>query len=168
MFILQLSHSTTKPKNGLCTQRRLWSAWTSAQSDQSLCCWHEESLVLQPCTECTAKTLIRLSGCPGWSVFAGRKGHFVGFVMRQLNFVITSSYSWKLKLRSQDAQSFLYIYYVSQSMTKPTKWPVHPVKTRISLHIHTIWSVFTVHSKEANDHTCDIFLDSNREIWVYR
>ena len=31
-----------------------------------------------------AKTLIRLGGCPGWSVFAERKSQFVGFVMRQL------------------------------------------------------------------------------------
>ena len=29
-------------------------------------------------------------------------------------------------------------------MTKPTKWPVRPVKTQISLCIHPDWSVFTV------------------------
>ena len=31
-------------QNGMCAQRRLRSAWASAQSDQSLCCQHEESL----------------------------------------------------------------------------------------------------------------------------
>ena len=31
-------------QNGMCTQQRLGSAWASAQSDQSLCCPHEESL----------------------------------------------------------------------------------------------------------------------------
>ena len=31
-------------KNGMCAQRRLRSAWASAQSDQSLCCPQEESL----------------------------------------------------------------------------------------------------------------------------
>ena len=31
-----------------------------------------------------AKTLIRLGGCPGWSEFAWRTGHFVSFVMRWL------------------------------------------------------------------------------------
>ena len=47
-----LSQRTTKPKkkkkkkkkNGMCTQRRLRSAWASAQSDQSLRCPHEEKL----------------------------------------------------------------------------------------------------------------------------
>ena len=71
-------------QNGMCTQRRLRSAWASAQSDQSLCCalygWiRTQSFVMR-----TAKTLIRLGECPGWSVFAGRTGHFVGFVMLQL------------------------------------------------------------------------------------
>ena len=31
-------------KNGMCAQRRLRSAWSSAQSDQSLRCPHEEIL----------------------------------------------------------------------------------------------------------------------------
>ena len=30
--------------------------------------------------------LIRLGGCPGWSVFAGRTSNFVGFVVRELLF----------------------------------------------------------------------------------
>ena len=34
----------TKPTLWLCPQRRLRSAWASAQSDQSLHCPHEESL----------------------------------------------------------------------------------------------------------------------------
>ena len=36
--ILQMSQSTTKPTKWVCTQRRLRSAWASAQSDQSLPC----------------------------------------------------------------------------------------------------------------------------------
>ena len=54
-------------QNGMCAQQRLRSAWTSAQSDQSLRCPHEESLGPWLPTERTAKTLIRLGGCPGWS-----------------------------------------------------------------------------------------------------
>ena len=54
-------------QNGLCTQRRLRSACSSAQSDQSLRCPHEESLGPKLPIERTAKTLIRLGGCPGWS-----------------------------------------------------------------------------------------------------
>ena len=33
-------------------------------------------------------------------------------------------------------------------MTKPTKWPVRPTKTQISLGIHPVWSVFTVRMKK--------------------
>ena len=31
-------------------------------------------------------------------------------------------------------------YKMSYCMTKPTKWPVHPVKTQISLGIHPVWT----------------------------
>ena len=48
-------------------QRRLSWAWAAGQSDQSLRCPHEESLGTQLPVERTAKTLIRLGGCPGWS-----------------------------------------------------------------------------------------------------
>ena len=50
----------------MCAQQRLRSAWASAQSDQSLRCPHEESLGQLPFKR-TAKTLIRLDGCPFWS-----------------------------------------------------------------------------------------------------
>ena len=30
--------------------------------------------------------------------------------------------------------------YMSHRMTKPTKWPLHPAKTQISLCIHPVWS----------------------------
>ena len=45
-------------RNGMCAQRRHRSAWASAQSDQSLLC----AFFIR-----TAKTLIRLGGCQGWS-----------------------------------------------------------------------------------------------------
>ena len=51
----------------MCAQRRLRSPWASAQSDQSFRCPHDESLVSSLPTERTAKTQIRLGGCPGWS-----------------------------------------------------------------------------------------------------
>ena len=38
-----LSRNTTKPTKWLCAQRRLRSAWASAQSDQRLRCPHQES-----------------------------------------------------------------------------------------------------------------------------
>ena len=54
-------------QNGMCAQRRLRSAWASAQSDQSLSCPPKEIFGPKLYTERTAKTLIRLGGCPGWS-----------------------------------------------------------------------------------------------------
>ena len=54
-------------QSDLCAQRRLRSAWASVQSDQSLRCTHEVTLGPQLPIECTAKTLIRMDGCQGWS-----------------------------------------------------------------------------------------------------
>ena len=59
-----MSHDMTKPTKLVCAQRRLRSAWASAQSDQRLRC------VLNAFFMWTAKTLIRLGGCPGWSEFS--------------------------------------------------------------------------------------------------
>ena len=53
-------------QKAMCAQRRLRSAWASAQSDQSLHCPPEETLWPQLPMERTVKTLIRLGGCPGW------------------------------------------------------------------------------------------------------
>ena len=53
--------------NDLCVHRRLRSAWASAWSDQSVHCLQEDALGSLLPIKCTAKTLIRLGGCPGWS-----------------------------------------------------------------------------------------------------
>ena len=66
-IVTYLSRDMTKPTKWLCAQRRLRPAWASTQSDQSLRCPHEESLGPYLPVERTAKTLIRLGGCPGWS-----------------------------------------------------------------------------------------------------
>ena len=53
-------------QNGMYSQRRLRSAWASAQSDQSLRCQHEGTL--GPNFPLSAQwRLTRLGGCPGWS-----------------------------------------------------------------------------------------------------
>ena len=62
-----MSRLMTKLTNYLGTQLRLRSAWASTQSDQSLHCPHEDTLGPQLPIKCTAKTLIRLGICPGWS-----------------------------------------------------------------------------------------------------
>ena len=38
---------------------------------------------------------------------------------------------------------------MSHIVTKPTKWPVRPAKTRINLGIRPVWSVFAVRLKNA-------------------
>ena len=87
-----MSHDMTKPTKWVCAQRRLRSAWASAQSDQSLRCPHEEYLVLSY----PLSALRRL-----WSDWVDAQAdlslrwahtHFVGFVMSQLklNFI----FSW--------------------------------------------------------------------------
>ena len=50
----------------LCAHRRLRSAWASAQSDQSRRCPLIEPLRSQGFFMRTAKTLIRIGGCPAW------------------------------------------------------------------------------------------------------
>ena len=51
----------------ICAQRRLRSAWASAESDQSLRCALKGRLRTQGFFMQTEKTLIRLGGHPGWS-----------------------------------------------------------------------------------------------------
>ena len=60
-----MSRDMSKPTTWLCAQRRIRSAWASVQSDQSLRFPHEEALGPWLRIECTAKSLIRLGGCPG-------------------------------------------------------------------------------------------------------
>ena len=73
-YMYEPAHDKTN-KNGMSAQRRLRSAWVSAQSDQSLRCPHEESLGRKVPIERTARALIRLGGWPGWSESSlGRHG----------------------------------------------------------------------------------------------
>ena len=76
--------SSQNQQNDLCAQRSLRSAWASAQSDQSLHCVLNRELKAQCFFMRTAKTLIRLGGCPGWSDSSLGARHSVGFVMRWL------------------------------------------------------------------------------------
>ena len=62
-----MSHDMTKRTKWVYAQRTLRSAWASAQSDQSLRCVLSGYLRTQAFYMQTAKTLIRLGGCPGWS-----------------------------------------------------------------------------------------------------
>ena len=54
----QMSCGMTKPTNWVCAQRRLRTAWASAQSDQSLRCPHEEALFFCLCWGLTSQSTI--------------------------------------------------------------------------------------------------------------
>ena len=80
----------------------IWAAaWQNQQNDKTLRCPHEETLSPKLPTERTAKTLISLGACPGWWVFPGRTGHFVGFVMRWLIY--------ELQTNSEKATSLIFL-----------------------------------------------------------
>ena len=95
-----LHQSITKPTK--CARQRLRSAWASAQPDESSLCaqwvvkdsirsvWYQSSLCAQWVVKDTKflhadiEYSIRLGGCPGCSIFAGRKCHFFGFGVLEL------------------------------------------------------------------------------------
>ena len=79
--VTSLSRLVTKPTKWLCAQRRLRSAWASAQSDQSLRHLHEKPWVLS--YPLTAQRRLRSDWADAQTdpslCWAHR--HFVGFVM---------------------------------------------------------------------------------------
>ena len=74
----------TKPTIWVCTQRSLRSAWASAQSDQSISCALSRYLKTQAFFMRTAKALVRLGRCPGWSESSLGTQAFCWFVMLRL------------------------------------------------------------------------------------
>ena len=83
----EMSRHMIKPTKWLRSQRRLRSAWASAQFDQSSLCtqWVAKDQAFFMWTMKTDQT--------GWMprliwVFAGCTCHFVGFVMRWLKFIV--------------------------------------------------------------------------------
>ena len=88
-----------KPTIDLCTEQRLRSAWASAQSDQHLCCLHEETLGPKLPIQRTAKALIRLAYMPDHPT--GEKSHGIsndlmvlrrGMPISRFFFLISSTF----------------------------------------------------------------------------
>ena len=63
----KMSRSTTNQNNDTCSPQKRRSVCESAQSDQGLRCALNGQLYTPDFFMRTAKTLIRLGGCPGWS-----------------------------------------------------------------------------------------------------
>ena len=82
-LLYEMGRDMTKPTKWVCAQRRLGSAWASAQSDQSLRCPHEESLGPWLPIKRTAKTQITQTDLSlRWA-----QSHIVGFVMSRLKCI---------------------------------------------------------------------------------
>ena len=106
-----LSRKMTKPTKWLCAQRRLRSAWASAQSDQSLRWPHEESLAPKLPIERTAKTLIRLGGCPGWSESLLGAHSFYWFC-HVVAHLCHCSYLSKLIIYFLNSKTFTFFFWI--------------------------------------------------------
>ena len=134
----------TKPTKWVYAQRRLRSAWASAQSDQS-------SL----CVQWVAKDPSFLHADSGGSdqtgrmprliwVFAGCTDHFVGFVIRRL---ISDHTHICTLTAAEHAYKIIRIWLYNISCTTFESWHdktsnvvVCPAKTQISLGIRPVWS----------------------------
>ena len=127
----QMSHDMTKPAKLVCTQRRLRSAWASAQSDQSSLCaqWaakdprflHADSEDSDQPGHRTVKTLIRLGRCPGWSEsslgtqplcwFCHEAAHmFIGFVKLELIWAMSWENLFMLSVNNHAVWSTLLLF----------------------------------------------------------
>ena len=92
--ILNLAAAWQNQHNDLCTQRRLRLSWASTQSDQGLFCPPEATVGPRLPTEHTSNTLIRQRMQRLVWVFAGRKCHFVGLVMRRFKMLLPRVWIW--------------------------------------------------------------------------
>ena len=84
---------------------------------------------------CLAKTGINLYMYRVWSEFTGPS-------MGSQGLKLSSSWDWRMiRLHGSDGWSESSLHTkMSRLMTKPTKWPLRPAKTQISLGIRPVWS----------------------------
>ena len=118
-----ISRLMIKPTMWLCAQRRLRSAWASAQSDQSLRCPHEESSCPELPTERTAKTLIRLCGYSGWSESSLGAQSFCWFYHEVAHiFVLVQGWgdnTFYMGFEPNEFTAILHIWYVTLEKFNP-------------------------------------------------
>ena len=111
-------------QNDLCVQRRLRSAWASAKSNLSLRCPPEETLSSELPINCTAKTLIRLSRCPGWPE-SSLGTQVIMLVLSCCSSNVLAVSMATLARAQQYQQTNMCIWgRLGLCMTKPTKWCV--------------------------------------------
>ena len=134
-----LSRLVTKPTMWLCAQRRLRSAWASAQSDQSLRCALNRKVRTQGFFMRTAETLIRLSGCPGWSESSLGAQSFCWFCHFSIYHCWWWYFIWHIKDSLLDLSIFLEWWYFI--------W--HIEDSLLDLSIFLEWWYFIWHIKDS-------------------
>ena len=144
-----MSRDMTKSTKWVCAQRRLKSAWASAQSDQSLHCGCQAVLSLrfaltgklktQSFFMRTAKTLIRLGGLR-WAHTAVTGAWWWFYLM-------LTNCSLIFKLIDHETTETINVY--EPHHVKTNKVACAPAQAQITLGIRPDWSVFAVYMKKA-------------------
>ena len=121
LWVREMSQKHNKTNNNnLCSQRRLRSAWASAQSDRVFTCafWvAKDQMFLHACSEDSDQT-----GCP---VFAGRTDHFVCFVVLRLKKCFLCCYYFSLLLLMRLLVRMLKNKILSQGFLEQLKYWQH-------------------------------------------
>ena len=118
---ITLSHVMRKPVYAICEQQRHISACASSRSDQRLCFRCLDTIIpLVSISEISSLYLASVAAQAGLSLTWSQTPN-TGFLVIVL--------VWWTR-----------VYKMSRRMTKPTKWPVRPAKTQISLGIRPVWS----------------------------
>ena len=125
----------TTPTKWLCAQRRLRSAWASAQSVQSLRCAHEETLCPQVPIERTAKTLIRSESLLG--------AHSFCWLNRVVAHSVCTTFWTHYSTEDPDQTApgpSLHCLPFELRHDNTNKMAVRPAKTQISMGIRPVCS----------------------------
>ena len=129
-------------QNELCAQQRLRSACESAQSDYSLCCALNSKLRNQAFFMRTAKTLIRLGGCPDWSDSSLGAQAIFGFCHATAHIHVNSKDSGETADAQQGKERLTggQLPMEENAPTPNVKWLVFiPALARLSLRCSPMW-----------------------------
>ena len=147
----------------LSAQRRHWSDWANAQADLSLCWAHivgfvtkrlissllHYALLAWPKSWSTklhenSLSLKKISLIKIWCLYLLLLINFDPATIYPFYCMLCQNKMFKFKLKFWCCTSLTLKLYLSRSTTKPTKRPVCPAKTQISLGICPVWSEFAV------------------------
>ena len=143
-----MSRDMTKPTKWLCAQRRLRSAWASAQSDQSSLC---AQLVAKDPSFLHADSgdLIRLGGCSVWSESSLGAQSFCWFCHVATQLFITIQTMWMgsdyHRIISAFSENPLYVY-IKKEIDFCFLWIYHfpfsvPWVHEVNNHMSLYWTM---------------------------